>query len=135
MIFWFLLMVILAIIELLTVSLTSIWFAVGALCATVVSLFSSNFTLQFFVFIIVSTVLLILTRPTVTKKLNLKKEKTNLDSVIGKLGKVIEVTDDYNHRVEVEGLSWKAKSNKKLYVNNIVRIIKIEGVTLIVEEG
>lgn len=134
MIFWFLLMIVLAVIELLTVSLTSIWFAVGALCATVVSLFSNNFTLQFFVFILVSTLLLVLTRPALTKRINLKKEKTNLDNVINKTGRVIEIIDDYNARVEVDGLGWKAKSYNKLSMGSSVKIIKIEGVTLIVEE-
>lgn len=134
MIFWFLLMLILAVIELLTVSLTSIWFAIGALCATIVALFSSNFILQFFVFILVSTLLLLCTRPALAKKFLSSKEKTNLDNVINKLGKVTEITDDYNGRVEVDGLSWKAQSNNKLCINNIVKIIKIEGVTLFVED-
>ena len=64
---WLGLMVVFLIIELATVGLTSIWFSGGALAALLVSLAGAGMVIQIAVFVVVSAVLVIFTRPFAAK--------------------------------------------------------------------
>ena len=81
---WLLLFIVLIIIELLTVNLTTIWFAFGSLVAYILSFFVSDTMIQTIVFLVSSIVFLIFTRPIVKKFLLNKEVKTNADMLIGK---------------------------------------------------
>ena len=82
-IYWLMLFVVLLGIEILTMGLTTIWFAGGALAAFLISLIGCPVWLQAVVFIAVSLILLLVTRPFEIRYLNQKTEKTNVDSLIG----------------------------------------------------
>jgi membrane protein implicated in regulation of membrane protease activity len=73
------------VIELMTLGLTTIWFAGGALAALAVSAAGGGYWLQFIVFIAVSCALLYLLRPLAQKQFNAKRTATNVDSLIGKI--------------------------------------------------
>lgn len=138
-IFWAVLTIALVIAELSTIQFISIWFAAGGLCAFVASLFGVNFTWQVVIFVAVSAILLIATRPLVKKFLSRKVEKTNVDAVILKECVVIEEINNVKGtgRVHVDGLDWAAKSvqmEKIFEVNDICVIKEIQGVTVVVEE-
>ena len=68
--FWLAVMVIMLIIEIATLGITTIWFAGGALVAFVLAMFNVPFLVQIFVFLIVSFILLIFTRPVAVKYFN-----------------------------------------------------------------
>ena len=80
-IIWLVVLAILLVIEFLTLGLTTVWFAGGALVAFLVSLAGGPLWLQLLLFIAVSVVLLLFTRPLAVKYLNKDVQKTNVDSI------------------------------------------------------
>ena len=88
-IFWLAAMVIFMAAEAMTVTLVSIWFAVGALGAILVALLGGGLILQVTVFLALAVVLLMGLRGVVRKHFTPRITKTNIDSVIGATGIVI----------------------------------------------
>lgn len=136
-IIWIVLGIVFAVIEGATVQLVSIWFAIGAAAAAVISGFGFDFIMQFFVFCAVSGLLLAVTRPLVKKKIAVPKQSTNADSNIGRIAVVLEEINNSaaTGRVNVAGLDWTARSdtNAVIPVGKNVKVLRIEGVKLIVE--
>lgn len=85
---WFIVFLVLLVIELVTINLVSIWFAVGALSSMISACFTENITIQVIIFIIVSIIALLITKPFVEKLRKRKIQPTNLDRVIGSEGVV-----------------------------------------------
>ena len=132
---WLGIVICLALIEILTVNLTTIWFVASGLCSLVLSIFIDNYIIQFGVFVIGGVLLLIFTKSLLLKKLNIHTVKTNLDRVIGMQGVVIkEITKNNTGQVKVDGKIWTAISNKNISKDSDVIIKRIDGVKLIVEE-
>jgi membrane protein implicated in regulation of membrane protease activity len=132
--FWIVIIIILTIIEAASVSLTTIWFVASALIALVVSFFTDNLFIQFGIFTIGGVVLLILTRPLLKKYIDVNKEKTNLDRVVGMKGVVTEKIENLGvGEVKVDGKKWSAIADTELEEKTVVRIKDIKGVKLIVE--
>ena len=133
--FWFITFLILLFIELITVNLVTIWFAIGSLGALITASITDMVVIQIIVFIILSVVSLIVTKPIVKKIRTRKITPTNLDRVIGKIGTVTKkITKDSYGEVKVEGSIWTAKANKEIREKSQVKVLKIEGVKLLVEE-
>lgn len=133
---WVAIIFLLAVVEAMTVNLTTIWFVVSGLVALVLSFFIDNFIIQFGAFSIIGVILLFTTRPILTKWLNKKSEKTNLDRIIGMQGVVTEEIGLHDTgEVKVDGKRWTAYSNKNIKKNSIVKILKINGVKIEVEES
>lgn len=131
--FWLILIIILGIIEAITINLVSIWFVISGLFAMITSFIFDSFLIQFAIFVVLGVILMILTRNTLEEKL-VKKEKTNLDRVIGMKGVVTEEINEMKvGEVKVDGKNWSAISNEPLKVGEKVKILKIEGVKLQVE--
>ncbi len=136
---WLGIVVVLLIIEALTMGLTTIWFAGGALIAFVTALAGGPMPLQIGVFLVISTLLLIFTRPAAAKFMNHKVEKTNVDSLIGKHAVVTERVDNLQGlgRVMVGSVDWTARSKDESIVlekDEVVKILKVDGVKLIVDK-
>ncbi len=133
---WLIFAVFMLICEALTTQLVSIWFVIGGVAAAVSCIFTDNILIQSIVFIVVSLVCLIATRPFV-KKINAKKQPTNSDRLIGRLG--IVTLDIINQKgegqINVDGKIWSAKSadEREIKKGASVRITAIEGVKLVVE--
>lgn len=138
-IIWLLLVVVLLIIELVTVGLTTIWFAAGSAAAFLLSLTGVGIGWQIGIFLVVSIVLLIFTRPWALKYVNRNREKTNYESMIGKTVKVtqrISNTDQTGAAV-YDGQEWTARSltdDRTIEEGKHAVVEKIEGVKLIVRE-
>ena len=137
-IFWLAIVVVMAIIEIITLGLTTIWFAGGALVAFIASLFGAGFVIQVVLFVAVSVSLLAATRPLAVKYLNKNMESTNAESLIGKLAVVKEEIDNLNARghVSVNGQEWTARAvaEKVIPEGVTVEIVEISGVKLLVKE-
>jgi len=137
--FWAALTVLLLVVEIATVQLVAVWFAVGSLTAFISSLFSVPFYVQVILFIAGSVVLLVATRPIVRRLLrNTRKVKTNADRVLGKECVVREAIDNLRGtgRVYVDGLSWAARSaddSVTFSVGDTCVVQDIQGVKLIVQ--
>ena len=129
---WMIVFIVLICLELTTVNLVSIWFAIGALFAFILSLFVSNTTWQIATFVGVS---LLLTKDFVKKLRGNKVIATNLDRVIGQIGVVTEEVNKLEPgEVKVDGKRWSAVSNHKIKVGSKVEILSIDGVKLNVKE-
>ncbi len=138
MIFWLILFVVLLIIEIATMGLTTIWFAGGAFVAFLAAHMGFDVVVQVLVFLIVSILLLVLTRPIAVKFFNQERQKTNAESLIGQKAVVKEEinTLQATGRVEVNGMEWSAKTEGPdiIEADTIVMIHGIQGVKLIVEK-
>ena len=135
--YWLIGVVVLLAIELLTMGLTTIWFAGGALAAFCVTVLGAGRLLQVIVFLAVSFLLLFFTRPLATKFFNKQRIKTNTDSLLGKAAKVTKEIDNFNQKgtVVVNGMEWSARAEDNTIIKEgeRVQIQKIEGVKLIVK--
>lgn len=132
---WLGLVVTLTLIEVLTTNLVTIWYIASALVSLILSFFVDSYLTQFAVFVILGTVLLFTTRDYLVKVLVKKKEKTNLDRVIGMTGVVTEeITKKKTGEVKVDGKRWTAIADKKIKVDSTVKVLEIDGVKLKVEE-
>ncbi len=137
-IFWLIIFVIMLVIELITISLTSIWFAAGALAAMLLSFTRAGFIAQVILFIVVSVILLILIRPWAKKHFNHGRTRTNAQSLIDQDGVVIEAIDNIRAqgRVSVNGQEWAARStDESIKIPEGARVVvrEISGVKLIVD--
>lgn len=134
---WICAAVLFGIFESLTAQLVSVWFVIGAVAALVSSLVGAEFYVQIIVFIAVSVLMLLITRPLV-KKLIVKSESTNADRCIGKTATVTEDIDNINAtgQVKVDGQIWTARSINSSIIKKgtNVTVEKIDGVKLIVKE-
>lgn len=126
------------IIEAMTVNLTTIWFAIGAVAAWLIYLTGLGLEVQIVVFLLVSIVCLIFTRPIAVEKLKVGRFKTNADSLIGQSCKVESTIDNINNTgtVNVKGQMWTARSadDQIIEKDEIVIIKEIIGVKLIVQK-
>lgn len=134
---WLILMVVFLIVEGLTVSMVSIWFALGALAATLTALAVDNLWVQIAVFLAVSAVCLAALRPLSRKWLTGRKQPTNADRVIGAEGLVCQAIDNLAGAgaVQVFGQTWTARSEdgSPIPAGSRVKILRIEGVKLFVQ--
>ncbi|MBR6690493.1 MAG: NfeD family protein [Bacilli bacterium] len=132
---WLGIVIVLTLLELATVNLVTVWFIASAIVSLILSIFVDSFFIQFLVFVILGTILLITTRDYLLKWLGNKKEKTNLDRVIGMEAIVTEeIGKNKPGEVKVDGKRWTAVANKKIKVNSTVKVLEINGVKLKVEE-
>jgi membrane protein implicated in regulation of membrane protease activity len=133
---WLVLMVVFLMAEASTVSLVSIWFAVGSLGALIANLLNAPFWLQITVFFVLSATLLACLRPLVKKFIKPKITATNADSVIGSAGYVTEDIDNLSARGQVKlgGMFWSARSTSgdPICKDTKIKVDRIEGVKVFV---
>lgn len=136
-IFWGAATVVFIVLELVTVGLASIWFALGSLCALIAALLGAPLWLQIIWFVIISAATLFLTRPLVRKYINSKTSPTNADRLIGGTVIVKERIDNINGTGAVlgDGKIWSARSSDGSIIEKdaLVTVKEIQGVKLIVE--
>ena len=135
---WIGVMVIFGVLEALTVGLTSIWFVVGGVGGLVVSMLNGPVWLQVVVFFLLSVGCMVAARPLVRKYINQTTVATNADRVLGSKARVTEAIDNTVPvgAVYVDGKTWSARSESgtPIAVNTMVRVKRMEGVRLFVEE-
>ncbi len=135
---WIGVAVFMAVIEMATTQLVSVWFVIGALCAAFTSLFTDSIVNQLVVFVGVSGIALIVTRPLVKRfKKTTEKVNTNADRLIGEIGVMrSDITDPEEvGQARVLGSVWSVRTGSPpLKKGDKVRVLSIEGVKLIVEK-
>lgn len=134
--FWLIAMVLFGVLEAVTVGLTSIWFALGALAGLIASAAGAPVLVQIVVFLGVSLIALGLVRPLAQRYVNDRKVATNADRVIGREAVVKEEIDNLKGQgqVTVSGVVWTARSepDTPIPAGALVRVLRIEGVKVIV---
>jgi membrane protein implicated in regulation of membrane protease activity len=136
--YWLILFVVLIVIEIVTLGLTTIWFAGGALTAFVAAVLGAPLWVQIVLFFLVSILLLFVTRPIALKYLNRNRTKTNAESLIDKTGVVTAEINNLRGEgsVIVNGQEWTARAVEDEQIitkDQLVVIKEIIGVKLIVE--
>ena len=135
--FWFGVAVVCAVIEGMTLGLTTVWFSLSAVLMIFISMLHPPFYVQCVLFALVALLLLFFTRPIALKFLHTKRENTNADSLIGKKALVLQaITEWEKGQVKIKGAVWTAASvdGAAIPAGNECIIEKIEGVTLIVKK-
>lgn len=136
---WLVAMIVLLIVEGMAPGLVSIWFALGALAAMISAMLKAPLWLQVVWFVAVSALSLLLTRPLAKKYVNAHTTATNADMAIGRDCVVTEEIDNIRGTgaVTVGGKIWTARMaspDGKAAKGETLRVLRIEGVKLIVEE-
>lgn len=135
---WACLIVLFTVVEALTLGLTSIWFAVGALGGLIASALGFGLVVQLVVFLIVGFLLSFYTRPIAKKVFKVGQNKTNIDALIGQIGFVTMTIEEKNlGQVKLNGQIWSAKSqgHDTINVGEEVEVLAIEGVKIIVKRA
>lgn len=136
---WLIVLIVSIVVEVATLGLTSIWFAGGALIALIVAAIGGPVWLQVLSFLVVSLVLLAFTRPIAVKYFNKDRERTNVESLIGRQALVISEINNLEGigQVNVGGQEWSARTEVEgivLREGTIVIVTAVSGVKLIVKE-
>lgn len=132
LILWIVVMVVGVLVEAATLTLVSIWFAVGALGAVIAELLGASSTVQLIIFVVLSALMIAITRPLLKKIMPAKYTPTNSELDVGKQAVVIETIDnDRNEgRVRLDGVDWNAVSDDGSVIKkDTVVIVKEVGTT------
>jgi len=133
---WLIILVVLVTGEAITVGLTFLWFAVGALGGLVVAVLGGAIWLQVVVFLVLSAATLILVRPLAAKLLTPGISPTNADRILSQIALVTEEIDNIAEtgQVKLFGQVWTARSENGdiIPAQTRVRILRIEGVKVFV---
>ena len=138
-IMWLILLACFLVVEAITVGLTTIWFAGGALVAAIASGLGAGILIQWVLFLIVSLALLIFTRPMAVRYMNNGVPKTNVNSLIGERAVVIQKINNLEQtgQVRINDIEWMARTSSDevtIPEHAIVTIEDVQGVKLIVKE-
>ena len=133
---WLVVAAAMALIEVFTLTLVTVWFVVGGLAAFVAAFCGASLTVQIIVFAVVSIVCLVLFRPLVLKHRTIGE--VNESSPVGSVGIVVERIPGAREsgRVETDDhMTWAALSSdgNPLEVGDKVSVVGQESIKLIVE--
>ena len=136
---WLILLAVFLVVEAITAGLTTIWFAGGALVAALAAYFGAGVVLQLLLFLVVSVVLLVFTRPLAVKYMNKDLEKTNVNSLLGKTAVVTQEIDNLAQtgQVRINDIEWTARTfdnSIKIPKDAVVEIEEVQGLKLIVKK-
>lgn len=135
-IIWLVIFIVMLGIEIATLGLTTIWFAGGALIATLVAAMGFPLYVQIPVFLVVSVVLLLFTRPIAQKYFNKERIMTNAESLVGQTAVVTENINNLKGmgKAVINGQEWTARSvddSAELQKETQATVVAIEGVKLV----
>ena len=138
-IIWLVLFVAMLIIEAIGPALVSIWFALGAVIALILSFIPEvAWWIEVIVFVVISIATLLALRPILKRYIKRNNYNTNIDSFTGKRGYVIEdITYLRPGAVKIGDVSWTAipvKKKKKIVENEIIEVVAVNGNKLIVKK-
>ena len=129
---WLVIAAIMIIVEIITMGLSSIWFAAGAIGSAITAAFDGPEWLQIIVFMVVSTVFLLILKPLAKKKLNVKVVPTNAQSLVGTKVKILKLTDDPGIAVtRINDVEWRVVYDGVVEVGDELTVREISGTKLI----
>lgn len=135
---WIALIIIFSVIEVLTMGLTTIWFAGAALIALLAALVGLSVPVQIGIFLLSAALLIYFTKPLAKDFLRIGSEKTNVEAVIGQSGPVVKGIERYaTGQVKINGQIWSALSEdgEPIETGLKVQVVAVEGVKLIVKKA
>jgi membrane protein implicated in regulation of membrane protease activity len=131
---WGIIIVLLIFLELMTVDIVAIWYALAAITSLIVSFTSDNFALQFTVFVIVGSLLMMILRNITIEFLKAKSIITSVDKIVGEKGIVtMSISKKQYGEVRVNKKRWTAYADVPIIKNTKVVVLSVDGVKLKVE--
>ena len=132
-IFWLILVIVLAIIELATVNLLTIWFCISGLVALFLSFYIDNVAIVATIFAVLGIFLLFTTRPILKEYLPTQNKVKKVEKLIGRIGIVTkDIRPDMEGEVKVSNRKYIAISDKKISKNTEIEVINTDGLKLVV---
>ena len=135
---WLMSTVLFGIVEILSVHLLAMWFAIGSFVAMILALLGVPIEYQLIVAILVSVLLLRYTRPIVARAVKVERKKTGIEQYVGK---AVLVKVPINNLlgegiVKVGGEEWPVLSvdDSEIQAGCQVEILEIKGIKLIVKK-
>lgn len=127
------------VLEILTPTFFIFWFGCGALAASITAFFVHNTIWELTTFIVISGILVLLTRPLANKITGSQSRKINIDEIVGKKALVLEEINNKASTglIKVNGDTWRAFSNNDDVIikkGEYVKILKVEGAHVVVEK-
>ncbi len=137
--FWLAVFLVALVVEAISVGLTSIWAAGGALVALLLAVVGAGPVFQILAFFLVTFILLVFTRPWARKYLESKKTATNYEESIGKTVRIIEEVDaaGTTGRADFNGMEWMARAKEpgvSFAAGEHARVAGVTGVKLLLEK-
>jgi len=137
---WLIVATFLAAVEILSATFVILWFAIGAIMASLAALLGGDLVIQGIVFLLASFLLVLFTKPLAQKFLETKNNevKTNLEGLEGRTGLVLEEINSTTNKglVKLGGDIWSAASvdGQRISQGDQIKVVRVEGVKLIVEK-
>lgn len=117
------------VLEFMTADIDTIWFCLSSLVCTILAAFKVHYLVQIGVFIVVSIILMLLTRPLTKKMMDREIVKTNSDKVVGSIGIVLsEINESEVGEVKIDGQIWRAINRDGLTFNVDEKVL-IQGIS------
>jgi membrane protein implicated in regulation of membrane protease activity len=137
-ILWVAVALVLGVVEVMIVDLVFLMFAGGALAAALAGGLGAPLWVQVVVFCFVSAVLLVAVRPWAlrTFKKSVPELATNVAAHVGRTAVVLIDVTPHAGRVKLAGEVWTARAAAQqavLPVGSLVRVVRIDGATAVVE--
>jgi membrane protein implicated in regulation of membrane protease activity len=136
---WIIVFVACLVLEGLSMQLFSIWFALGALVAVLADLLKAPTSLEIVLFLAVTVVTFLATRPLAKRLLATKKQPTNADRYVGKQASVLEEINNTaaTGLIKVDGQIWTARTadGSIVPVGELVQTLEIQGSKIMVSHG
>ena len=129
---WLVGAIIFAVIEFIVPGLISIWFAISAVITIFFSMIVEKVLYQGYFFVVVSVLLLLITRNYCKKIRSQKNDK--VDRITGTVVEIKEIDERGNYIIYLDGKYWLGKSETLLNVGDKAKILKIEGIKLVLEK-
>jgi len=137
-------MLVMIFVEAMGPALVSIWFAAGALIALILSLFSFipevtiPWWVQLIVFVVVSTMTLLLVRPLSKRYFKRNTVNSNVDSLVGKRGLLEQEIKPFNPGLcKINDVLWTAvgvEGKETIAKESVVEVVAIQGNKLLVKK-
>lgn len=131
-IIWLVGAIIFAVVEFIVPGLISIWFAISAVITIFFSMIVEKVLYQGYFFVVVSVLLLLITRNYCKKIRSQKNDK--VDRITGTVVEIKEIDERGNYIIYLDGKHWLGKSETLLNVGDKAKILKIEGIKLVLEK-
>ena len=137
---WLGLIVVAVIVEIATLDLVSVWFAIGAIIPFILSAIGGiAIEIQVVVFVVISALLIIFLRKYAQKLLfKNMNSKTNIDVQIGRVYRLLSDVDfENNGSVKINDVVWTAVSEDGNLIEKgqLVEIVRVEGNKMIVRHA
>ena len=137
-IFWLAMIVVAVVVEAMTNQLVSIWFVLGGIAALIANLCGAPLYVQWILFVVVSAIALVCTRPLVRKLTRFRRQDTNAGRCVGQIAVVTQESNNTAAagQAKVLGSIWTARSARGTVIPAGTEVVvrAIEGVKIIVEE-